>query len=64
MKTKEYLSNEETKSLRKNSNEMERSILPDKKFKETVIRMLIKLKSRGTQGELPTKRKYAEECNH
>lgn len=48
MKTKEYLSNEETKSLRKNSNEMERSILPDKKFKETVIRMLIKLKSRRT----------------
>lgn len=38
---KEYLSNEETKS-QKNSNEMESSILPDK-FKETVIRMLIKL---------------------
>lgn len=48
MKTKECLSNEETKSVRRNPNEMEINNLPDKELKETVIRVLIRLES-GTQ---------------
>lgn len=45
MKTKEYLSNEETKSLKRNPNEVEISNLPDRKFKEIVIRTLVKLEN-------------------
>lgn len=48
MKTEEYLSNERKRKIPQGggeTGEMEMSNLPDKEVKETVIRMLTKLKN-------------------